>query len=312
MKVQLHRDAIWPRIRDLCERSTHRSVAVPYIGTGAARRLPLRAGDVLICRCDEEMVRVGSTNPSEVLLFLNRGVKVHAVRNLHAKVFVLGETAIVGSTNVSENSESGLVEAAIETTSPRVVQDCRAFVGALIGDEIGPEFVKSLIPKYRPPRVKVRRRAKTRVSPAQSALCAVRISAVSFDDEDKAAEQAARQDAVAAMKDTERFRLDSFKWTGKLPAYLRAGNRVVQVFGERPVLVQVPARITSVRSYKSRRGGSAAIVFLEVPKRVRARRLADVIARIPSASILKRLSGSRRLASRDLAYELGRLWSQAI
>lgn len=69
--------------------------------------------------------------------YVKAGVEVHSAANLHAKVFVLGRTAIVGSSNVSAASENSLVEAGIETTDPQVVAKCKRFVEDLRGDVIG-------------------------------------------------------------------------------------------------------------------------------------------------------------------------------
>ena len=66
---------------------------MPYFGTGGAELLPLRPGSLLVVRFDTEAVRSGQTNPSEIIKLLSRSVEIHACRNLHAKVFVFGDTA---------------------------------------------------------------------------------------------------------------------------------------------------------------------------------------------------------------------------
>ena len=77
-------------------------VAVAYFGTGASKLLPLRKGSTLIVDMSQAAVGSGQTNPSEILKLVNRGVDVHSVNNLHAKVFAVGNQAFVGSTNVSQ------------------------------------------------------------------------------------------------------------------------------------------------------------------------------------------------------------------
>jgi len=119
---------IWPRLRQLARTGRRRAyVAVPFLGRGAARRLPLRRGDVLITKFDLAAVRAGLVNPREVVAFIKRGVEVHSVANLHAKVYVFGRTAFVGSANVSASSEDSLIEAGCQVTSLDVVAECRAF-----------------------------------------------------------------------------------------------------------------------------------------------------------------------------------------
>jgi hypothetical protein len=59
-------------------------------------------------------------------------VEVHSVENLHAKVFVAGARALVGSTNVSFTSATGLVEALLETSDREPVRQCRDCVKSLL------------------------------------------------------------------------------------------------------------------------------------------------------------------------------------
>ena len=93
MATKFHSDDSWSRIRDLARMRGRRLVAVPFLGKGAIRRLPLQAGDLLIVRLDEATVKSGQTSPFEIGKFLRKGVEVHAQSNLHAKVFVFGKTA---------------------------------------------------------------------------------------------------------------------------------------------------------------------------------------------------------------------------
>lgn len=104
--LKLRSDDAWPRLRAIARE--HRApafVAVSFIGKGAASQLPLRAGDTLVTRCDEAAVKAGLVDPRELRRYLKCGVEVHAVANLHAKAFVFGKIAFVGSTNISMMSE---------------------------------------------------------------------------------------------------------------------------------------------------------------------------------------------------------------
>jgi len=67
-------------------------------------------------------------------------------RWLHAKVFVSGDTAIIGSANVSRRAHSGAVaEAAVRTNKRNIVNQARAFIDDLIesdGEDIDLDWVK--------------------------------------------------------------------------------------------------------------------------------------------------------------------------
>jgi phosphatidylserine/phosphatidylglycerophosphate/cardiolipin synthase-like enzyme len=92
----------------------------------------------------ERAVGAGQTDPGEILYFINRGVKVHSVENLHAKVFVLADAAVMGSTNVSRRSAVLLQEAAVLTTERGVVAASRRFVESQLGEEVTAEHARRL------------------------------------------------------------------------------------------------------------------------------------------------------------------------
>jgi phosphatidylserine/phosphatidylglycerophosphate/cardiolipin synthase-like enzyme len=60
-------------------------------------------------------------SPDALRKYIRAGVNVYTTRYLHAKVFILGTTVIVGSTNVSFASQNRLEEAIVETTDRRVL-----------------------------------------------------------------------------------------------------------------------------------------------------------------------------------------------
>src|SRR5437867_1112590 len=95
----------WPAITIAATENPTRSyIAVAYVGTGGAKLLPLRRGSMLVVDASRRAVSCGQTNPTDLLGLIKAGVRVYSVENLHAKVFVLGRLAFVGSTNVSTHS----------------------------------------------------------------------------------------------------------------------------------------------------------------------------------------------------------------
>jgi len=71
-------------------------------------------------------------------------------QNFHAKVFVLGQTAFVGSANASRNSSRYLVEAAIAVGDVQIVEAARAFVESLMITELDEPSLRNLEAIYRP------------------------------------------------------------------------------------------------------------------------------------------------------------------
>jgi hypothetical protein len=221
---------IWPRLRKLARsRGRQAVVAVPFLGTGAANRLALRRGDVLVTKFDAASVRSGLVSPHEIVKFIKRGVEVHSVVNLHAKVYVFGRTAIVASANVSASSETQLIEAGCVFDAPSVVAQCRNFVLALRGEVVELKFARSQVSFWRPPRSPYRRkpiRSRSNVI-EQAPLVAVSLQELDYDESDTRAADVALHTARRRLADHNRFRVDDFRWTGDVPKVLRSGARVL-------------------------------------------------------------------------------------
>lgn len=119
--------------------------AVAYVGHNAPRILPLRPGDVIVLNGSDQAVASGATDPRAVEEWLDAEVRVVNHRRLHAKAFVSGQTAIIGSANLSDRARTGsIVEAAARTTQPDAVAAVRVFINDLIaddGEDIYPEWV---------------------------------------------------------------------------------------------------------------------------------------------------------------------------
>lgn len=88
-------------IRSLLMNETHLRIAVAFIGDGASQWINPNAIDVKIT-CSLAM---NGTNPAEVEKLIQRfGAKnVKQIDNLHAKLYIGSEYAIVGSANLSAN-----------------------------------------------------------------------------------------------------------------------------------------------------------------------------------------------------------------
>lgn len=314
MTVKLHIDTAWERIQQLAERSRREtaSIAVPFLGAGASDRLPLRRGDLLVTRFDDAAIRGGLVDPREVVKYLRRGVEVHAVTNLHAKVFAFGDCAIVGSTNVSAQSEAHLVEAVCESDVSKFVSACTRFVRSLRGDEVGLEYARRKVPLFKPPKFAARgRRSRTNRAPLQSALSVVMLQPCDYDTRDTEVQKSGKAVAERQIKDRKRFAVEDFRWSGAVPPSLRPGSRVLMCLaeGKNRVSVDAPARILAVRKYRRRSGTRRALIFVETRKWARQRSLSDLIRRVPRAAVLRRIRSCRQIRDWNLAFQLSRVWT---
>lgn len=127
-------------------------VAVAYFGSGASRLLPLPSGSLLVVDGSAAAVKSGQTCPSDLLSLHRRGVRVHSVRNLHAKVYVFTDVAFIGSPNVSRHSQTVLLEAMLRTRRRAEVMAARDFVQSLCITELSANDLARLERIYRPPR----------------------------------------------------------------------------------------------------------------------------------------------------------------
>jgi PLD-like domain len=268
MSTVLLTQAIWPELTKAA-RGTLRpcTAAVAYFGSGASKFLPLPKGSLLVVDASDRAVASGQTCPADLLKLVKRGVAVYSVPNLHAKVFVLGRTAYVGSTNVSNRSASQLIEAVLRTTEPRAVQAARRFVEDLCLHELTPEVLKQLANLYRPTLVaggnrRQRSNAESATRPTLPRLFLAQLHIGEWSDRDQVLHDAGLVVARKRRLHPRTFELTSFRVAGRCP-YQR-GDVVIQVTdeGAGKVLVSPPANVLHVRRRQDAKG-HVAFVYLE-------------------------------------------------
>lgn len=241
------------RIRQANKEGRRCRVAVAYCSTGARELMPLRKGSLLVVNMSEPTVVAGLTNPSEIIKFIEDGVEVHTVANLHAKVFTTGRYAIVGSSNASRTSASHHCEAAVVTTNRTLVQECQAFIQNLSGELVELDHAKRLEELYRPPRSPgVQRRKSNRSVTVYSPLWLVPLVHEGWDEEDHAHHSKARPRAAKQIK-PELESLDEFAWVGTpLADRLERGHLVIQVSKQgRTTYLYPPAHVVGIERWTS-------------------------------------------------------------
>ncbi len=302
----------WDRITELAGKARRASVAVAYFGQGASRLLPLKAGSVLVLDLSTSAVRSGQTCPAEVAKLIRRGVEVHSCSNLHAKVFVFGKRAVVGSANASGHSASSLIEAAIETTDPTTVAQCREFIESLRGEHVDLVYARKLAKIYKPPQFAGGKSAggKPVRNPEHPALWAVPLARRDWDEEDNRAYEKGEALAKKKLRDEARFELQAYCWEGSgFRRPLRVGELVLQATteGDGRVMLSPASRVILIRRYAV---GSEQrmIVYLRAPK-ARRKDLKEVKKRIGLAwKLLRRLETPRVVRDKAAVHALLQLW----
>ena len=303
---------IWPQLTEAV-RGSRRScaVAVAYFGAGAGRLLPLRTGSQLVVDASERAVASGQTCPADLIKLVKGGVRIYSVPNLHAKVFVLGRAAYIGSANVSNRSASQLVEAVIRTTEPSAVRAARKFVRDHCLHDLTPTVLKRLSKLYRPPHVPGGKRGKKATDetfrrPTLPRLHLAQLHRRDWSERDQALHDTALVIAKKRREHPRSFELDSFLLTGKCD-YQR-GDVVIQVTDEGGggVLVTPPGNVLHVRT---RHDGKRQVsfVYLELP--ARRRRQIKKMATTLGRGALKRLHRDGMVQNAAFAQALLNSWA---
>ena len=143
----------WAHITKLARASTQPAdIAVAYVGSKADTLLPIKPASRLVVDASLACVQAGSTNPTTLINFHKRGVRIFSRPLLHAKTFVFDDLCIVGSTNISLRSQRQLFEAAIISKDPSTVASARAFVREVASDELNLKSLRWLEKQYNPPK----------------------------------------------------------------------------------------------------------------------------------------------------------------
>jgi hypothetical protein len=302
-KTQLLTNDIWKSITSAAKRSRKPSfVAVAYFGQGASKLLPLRVNSRLVVDASENAVKGGQTHPADLKLLQKRGVIIYSVPNLHAKIYVFDDIALIGSANVSNHSARTLIESVIRTTDPGTVRSAKLFVENLCLHELSPGTLDRLQKIYRSPRIpkgaptrKIRRSVKRAELPRLFLTQLVRGDPPAGSE---TAEASGLQVAKARRKHGRSYALDQFNSSGNAP--FRNGDKIIQVVKEEDGrrLIDAPADIIHTRNWQ-RSGRRVTFVYLELPK-VRRINL-DKLAKQLGYGAKKKLRRNGRVRNRDFA-----------
>ena len=105
----------------------------PFIKEVAARRFLCGSYKTIqvITRFDLNVFRAGVSDTSALRALLNAGAQIRGVRNLHAKVYLIGNRAIVTSANITEQALLRNHEFGFWSDDPTIVASCNEYFGSL-------------------------------------------------------------------------------------------------------------------------------------------------------------------------------------
>ncbi len=267
MKTQfLSRSTLWGTIKKLAKKTkTRRMIAAPYIGKGSAKFLPLRKGDVLICALTEANAKDGSVCPSEIKILQERGIKIYVRENLHAKIYLFGRGAVVGSANLSQSSISELDEAGILTSDPQTICSIRKWFDLRMNKPITPKWLAHCQKLYKPPQIV---RGKQPSHPA-SRVWMVGVHSTEFPTFEERAEQQGYAIARKRLRQPRMYNIERIRWTGTggFVEAAKRGDSIIQVWNKNKKYSVCPhGTLLHKKKTKTKAGGVATYLYIELPK----------------------------------------------
>jgi hypothetical protein len=104
---------LWPEIQKRAKRTKTMTVVSAFLGTRPESLLKWPRKSMVVADLTEANVRRGVTSAKGALRLRSKNVAVLQYRNLHAKMFLFDDAAVVASSNLSLDSTTQLVEAGV-------------------------------------------------------------------------------------------------------------------------------------------------------------------------------------------------------
>ncbi len=120
---------LWSEIQ-VASTKVPKIAAVAYVSSDQI--IKFGNGDTLITDATDETIAAGQTRARVLEAAFRLGATLYSLPNLHAKIMVFGDTAVIGSANISSNSANALAEVGWVTDQPAEVQEARTLIERLV------------------------------------------------------------------------------------------------------------------------------------------------------------------------------------
>jgi hypothetical protein len=229
---QVLSSGLWKKVRARAQKAKRRRAAIAYVTRDL---IGFRKGDVLVVDASERAVGCGETSAPVLRTLQRRGVHLYHCRDLHAKVLLFDQVAIVGSGNMSTSSADALVEAGVMTDQVGTVSGVASFIEQLIQqlDELQPQRIAALC------RIKVvrrgyrgareRRKRTMKIEPLGNRTWLVGVRELARDPVPEEQEYIARASKLLNSPEED---LDWVRWgtRGRFVRECREGDSLVQIW----------------------------------------------------------------------------------
>jgi hypothetical protein len=120
---------LWTEVRKQARASSSRKGAIAYVTRDL---VGFRKGNTLVVDASDFAIRNGETNARLLRKLHKKGVLLYHCADLHAKVLLLDDVAIISSGNMSSSSQRRMVEAALISDHGSVVAGVASLIEQLI------------------------------------------------------------------------------------------------------------------------------------------------------------------------------------
>lgn len=159
---------LWETIQKKAKQAEHRRAAIAYVTDPTL--LPLRNGDLLVTDASDTSIASGRTSAVTLEKYFKSGVELFNLPDLHAKVLILDDWAVVGSANASQHSALVYFEAAVLSDRPELVGQADKLVtflaeaGTIIDESFIKRILKISVVKALAPPTRARTRTQAKLS----------------------------------------------------------------------------------------------------------------------------------------------------
>ncbi len=194
-------------------------------------------------------------------------MRVYLQPDLHAKIYLLGRSSIVGSSNLSKSSRDSLDEAALLTTDNAVARRLKQWFSERVQAPVTPGWLSHCQKIYRPAH-DMAHRGRTAGMPVGRGIWLLGIRPVDYPESEKPAFKSGEKIASVRLQNSRRYSVDSVRWTGKED--FQRGDLVVQIWQEGKTEVHPHATLLNIKRIKTNGKTQAAYLYLEMPKKFKA------------------------------------------
>lgn len=302
MTAKLITENIWRHLTSSVKKSKVKScIAVAYFGKDGSKMLPLSKESILIVDASEKAVKSGQTCPNELLKLYYKGVHIYSLQNLHAKLFVVGKTLFIGSTNVSAHSSDMLTEALYETTEKKSITDAIHFIKTLCTVELGPKLLNRLQKKYHTPHIVGEKKSNsnkiknTKVD--SSSFYTYQLELMNLSEYEQKQSDLGLIEAKKMRINKSRHIIEQFIWEGNFIP--KKNDIILQIVEEGHSTYVSPPGIL-IHTRKLRTGNKKILCYLEIPdkKRKNIKWVNQKLGKIEGRSIKRTGKQSRAFATK--------------